>query len=182
MKKIAVYTGFMTDTYREKINETAAAAGFAADYYDSTQGTAALEANLEEYEIIYGHIAPALLKGAKSLKWLCSDFAGIEGYLDENLWPRPDCLLSNSSGAYGPAIVEKEAANEALLGLPELSYLAINIYGTRAEVVVHEAEKKPELLEEEIPTDVVAKADGIIEHIHISSGRALFQDGDIVIR
>ncbi len=83
-------------------------------------------------------------------------------------------------GAYGPAIVEKEAANEALLGLPELSYLAINIYGTRAEVVVHEAEKKPELLEEEIPTDVVAKADGIIEHIHISSGRALFQDGDIV--
>ncbi|MDE7041195.1 MAG: hypothetical protein K2P10_00220, partial [Oscillospiraceae bacterium] len=61
MKKIAVYTGFMTDAYREKINETAAAAGFTADYYDSTQGTAALEANLEEYEIIYGHIAPALL-------------------------------------------------------------------------------------------------------------------------
>ena len=26
MKKIAVYTGFMTDAYRERINETAAAA------------------------------------------------------------------------------------------------------------------------------------------------------------
>ncbi len=85
-------------------------------------------------------------------------------------------------GAYGPAIVEKEAANEALLGLPELSYLAINIYGTRAEVVVHEAEKKPKLLEEDVPTDVVAKADGIIEHIHVSGGRALFQDGDIVAK
>ena len=70
MKKIAVYTGFMTDAYREKINKTASVAGFAADYYDSAQGTAALEANLENYEIIYGHIAPALLKGAKNLKWL----------------------------------------------------------------------------------------------------------------
>ena len=106
MKKIAVYTGFMTDAYREKINKTASVAGFAADYYDSAQGTAALEANLENYEIIYGHIAPALLKGAKNLKWLCSDFAGIEGYLDESVWPHPGCLLSNSSGAYGPTIAE----------------------------------------------------------------------------
>ena len=46
-------------------------------------------------------------------------------------------------GAYGPAIREMEAANDALRGLPELSYLAVNIYGTRAQVVVHEAEEKP---------------------------------------
>lgn len=85
-------------------------------------------------------------------------------------------------GVYGPSIPEKEAANAALLGLPELSYLAINIYGTRAEVVVHEAEKKPELLEEDIPTDVIAKADGIIEEIQASSGRAMFQGGDIVAK
>ena len=85
-------------------------------------------------------------------------------------------------GAYGPSILEKEAANEALLGLPELSYLAVNIYGTRAEVVVHEAEKKPELLDESVPTDVVARADGIIEDISAESGRALFQDGDVVAK
>ena len=48
--------------------------------------------------------------------------------------------------------------------------------------MVHEAEKKPKLLEEDVPTDVVAKADGIIEHIHVSGGRALFQDGDIVAK
>ena len=85
-------------------------------------------------------------------------------------------------GAYGPSILEKEAANEALLGLPELSYLAINIYGTRAEVVVREAEEKPELLDEKTPADVVAKADGIIEHIHASTGRAVFQDRDVVLK
>ena len=85
-------------------------------------------------------------------------------------------------GAYGPALEEKEAANEALLGLPELSYLAINIYGTRAEVVVREAEKKPELLDEGVPADVVAETDGIIEDIHADTGRAMFQDGDVVAK
>jgi len=106
MKKIAVYTSFMTDVYRQKINGTAAAAGYAADYYDSTQGTEPLETHLEEYEIIFGHLPPALLKHAKNLKWLCSDFAGVEGYLDGTVWAHPDCLLSNASGAYGPTISE----------------------------------------------------------------------------
>lgn len=85
-------------------------------------------------------------------------------------------------GAYGPSIPEKEAANAALLGLPELSYLAINIYGTRAEVVVREAEKKPDLLDEETPTDIVAKVDGIIVDIQAEAGRAMFQDGDVVTK
>ena len=85
-------------------------------------------------------------------------------------------------GAYGPAIREMEAANDALRGLPELSYLAVNIYGTRAEVVVHEAEKKPKLLDENTPADVVARTDGIIEDIQAEAGRPLFQDGDVVAK
>lgn len=85
-------------------------------------------------------------------------------------------------GAYGPAIAQREAANAALLGLPELSYMAINIYGTRAEVIVHEAEKAPEILEEDTPADVVAAADGIIEDIHADAGRAMFADGDVVAK
>ena len=85
-------------------------------------------------------------------------------------------------GAYGPGVREREAANAALMGLPELSYMAINIYGTRAEVVVREAEKTPELLREDVPCDVVAAADGIIEEIHADTGRAVFADGDIVRR
>ena len=85
-------------------------------------------------------------------------------------------------GAYGPAIRELEAANDALRGLPELSYLAVNIYGARAEVVVRERDQKPELLDEETPADVVARADGIIEDIQTDAGRPLFQDGDIVVK
>ena len=85
-------------------------------------------------------------------------------------------------GAYGPAIAQREAANAALLGLPELSYMAINIYGTRAEVIVREAERMPELLDESVPADIVAATDGIIEDIHADTGRAMFADGDIVAK
>lgn len=85
-------------------------------------------------------------------------------------------------GAYGPAIAQREAANTALLGLPELSYMAINIYGTRAEVIVREAERAPELLDEDVPTDIIATSDGIIEDIHADTGRAMFADGDIVAK
>ena len=85
-------------------------------------------------------------------------------------------------GAYGPGIAQREAANTALLGLPELSYMAINIYGTRAEIIVREAEKTPELLDENVPADVVATSNGIIEDIHVETGRAMFADGDIVAK
>ena len=103
MKKLTVYVGFMNDSYREKIDAAAAELGFSVEYYDSNT---AVEPDYSESEVIYGHADPRLLKDAKNLRWLCSDFAGIEKYLDESIWPHPDCLLSNSSGAYGPAISE----------------------------------------------------------------------------
>ena len=83
-------------------------------------------------------------------------------------------------GAYGPSIEERETANEALIALPQLSFMAINIKGTRAEVSVREAVAPPEVLEEKVPADIVADADGIIVDIQASAGRALYKDGDIV--
>ena len=83
-------------------------------------------------------------------------------------------------GAYGPAINEREVANQALMALPQLSFLAVNLHGTRAQVLVEEAVEAPELVDEETPADVVADVDGIILDIHASAGRAQFSDGDIV--
>lgn len=83
-------------------------------------------------------------------------------------------------GAYGPALNRKELANEAMMNLPELSFLSLNLYGTRIEAVVREADPTPKLLDEETPADVVAAADGIILDIHTSAGKAMFEDGDTV--
>ena len=103
MRKLAVYVGFMNDRYRRRIDGAAEELGFSATYYHSE---AALAEEIGTFEVIYGHPAPALLQKAESLRWLCSDFAGVEKYLPDHVWPRPDCLLSNGSGAYGPAIAE----------------------------------------------------------------------------
>lgn len=103
MRKLAICVDFMTDTYRRQIDAAAREHGFAVHYYDS-QGL--LTPHIADYEVLYAHPAPALLRQAKGLKWLCSDYAGVDKYLDDSVWPHEGCLLSNSSGAYGPTISE----------------------------------------------------------------------------
>ena len=103
MRKLAVCVTFMSEKYRHQIDEAASAAGFVVHYYDTQ---AALTPHIGDYEVLFGHPVPALLRQASQLKWLCSDYAGVEKYMDDAVWPRPDCLLSNGSGAYGPTISE----------------------------------------------------------------------------
>lgn len=85
-------------------------------------------------------------------------------------------------GAYGPGINKREVSNQALLRLPQLSFLTVNIRGSRAQVLVQEAVERPELLDEKTPADVVADVDGILLEIQTSAGQAMFSDGDIVTR
>lgn len=85
-------------------------------------------------------------------------------------------------GTYAPSIAQRAVANEALTALPELSFMAINVYGTRVVVQVEEVDEKPELLDQSTPADIVAAADGIIEDIQTSAGQAQFVDGDIVAK
>ena len=103
MRKLAVCVTFMNEKYRRQIDAAAEAAGFMVHYYDTQ---AALTPHIGDYEVLFGHPVPALLRQASQLKWLCSDYAGVEKYLDDAVWSRPDCLLSNASGAYGPTISE----------------------------------------------------------------------------
>ncbi|MBR2895113.1 MAG: D-2-hydroxyacid dehydrogenase [Oscillospiraceae bacterium] len=103
MRKIAVCIAFSDDSHRHRINTAATELGFTVDYYDTPE---AMLPAIADYEIIYGHPAPEIVRQASNLRWMCSDFAGIEKYLEDSVWPHPDCLLSNSSGAYGPTISE----------------------------------------------------------------------------
>lgn len=90
--------------------------------------------------------------------------------------------LGLKPGTYGPSVDRKELSNRALLALSELSYMSINIYGTRAEVLVHEKSAQPDLLEETIPADVVSTADGIIVELRADAGQPMFKDGDVVAK
>ncbi len=83
-------------------------------------------------------------------------------------------------GVYGPALDRKQLAQEALTQLEGLSWMAINLRGTRAEVIVRETLQTPDRVDEAEYFDIVAQADGVITHIEPELGDALVKDGDVV--
>ena len=68
-------------------------------------------------------------------------------------------------GVYGPGLDRTAIAQRALRDLEELSWMSINLYGTRLEVVVREAVQSPEMVDTQGYYDVVAEADGIVTQV-----------------
>lgn len=84
-------------------------------------------------------------------------------------------------GAYGPAIDGSAVGQQALVNLTGLSWMSVNIKGTRAEIIVREATPPPELVDESVCTDVVAAVDGVISRMEVLAGQPMFQEGDAVL-
>lgn len=83
-------------------------------------------------------------------------------------------------GVYGPSLDRKQLSQEALLELDGLSWMAMNLHGTRLEVIVRETVEEPERLDESGFYHVVAEADGIVTHVEAEQGDAVIQEGDTV--
>ena len=84
-------------------------------------------------------------------------------------------------GVYGPGLDRPQLAQEALLELEELSFMAINLHGTRLEVIVREAVPSPARIDEKGYFDIVAEADGLITHLEPEQGEAAVREGDTVL-
>ncbi len=85
-------------------------------------------------------------------------------------------------GVYGPGLNRKQLAQELMVQLDDLSWAAVNLHGTRLEVIVREAVKSPERVDESGFFDIVAQADGVITHMETEKGDALVEEGDVVAR
>ena len=85
-------------------------------------------------------------------------------------------------GAWGPGLDRKQAAQEVVTALPELSWMAINRSGTRLEVSVREVKKAPERFDEEKYCDIISEADGVITHVQAEEGDPAVKAGDTVLR
>jgi len=70
---------------------------------------------------------------------------------------------------------------EALLHLPDLSYLTVNVHGSRAEVLVRGREEAPEKRDEKEPTEVRAAQGGVITEMRVLEGEQLVSPGDTVL-
>lgn len=60
---------------------------------------------IKDQQIIIGNLNPALIKAAGQLEWLQLNSAGYEQYLTPGIL-RPETIMTNASGAYGPAVAE----------------------------------------------------------------------------
>lgn len=84
-------------------------------------------------------------------------------------------------GSYGPAVDVRELSNRALMEMEELAFLAVDLNGIRARVVVREADPVPELAPT-APADVAAARDGFLVKVDVISGQARYRKGDAVLR
>ncbi len=83
-------------------------------------------------------------------------------------------------GVYGPSLNRKHLAQEALLELEDLSWMAINLHGTRLEVIVREVVKPPERVDVSENIDLVAEVGGIILKVEPELGDSMVKVGDTV--
>ena len=90
-----------------------------------------------------------------------------------------DCGVS--IGSFWPNLHSDELRSEMLLRLPELAWATVNIYGSRAEVVVRERIPKPELFDSDEPVDLVADRLGFVTEVRALSGTPAVRPGSAVM-
>ena len=92
----------LTPSQREAIRAAAESRGFEARFFETED--AALDA-VAGAEVIFAN-APQLARRAPKARWLCTPSAGVNQFAAPGTFASPDCVLSNSSGAYGVTISE----------------------------------------------------------------------------
>jgi similar to stage IV sporulation protein len=86
------------------------------------------------------------------------------------------------AGTYYPGLDTALLANQILAKFPELSFFAVNLHGSRAEVIVREYTPAPEMIDENSPCDITASESGTILKLRVFEGSPAAAAGDRVVR
>ncbi len=84
-------------------------------------------------------------------------------------------------GTFKSKIDTKSVEGKLLKEYPELSWASVNIFGMKAVLEVKENTEKPQIIDENIPMNMVAKKDGRIISINGYSGTNVVKENDYVI-
>ena len=85
-------------------------------------------------------------------------------------------------GTFAFSIDQRSLCNHALLSLPELSWLTVNVRGCRAYVIVRERVPRPAIVNESAPTNVIARRDALVTDVRALDGEARVLRGTTVRR
>ena len=80
-------------------------------------------------------------------------------------------------GSFSPNFTSDNIRSRVLIRIPELKWISVSVFGSRALVEVREKTEIPELLDEDEPVKIIAGQSGIIEQINVLRGFSLFKKG-----
>ena len=83
-------------------------------------------------------------------------------------------------GTFGLGIDSQMLRNRMLLKIPQLSYLALNVSGSRAYVQVRERIEVPQIVDEKTVRNMVADKSGLVTKVQVFSGKAAVLPGTMV--
>lgn len=83
-------------------------------------------------------------------------------------------------GTFGMSLNGEDIRNHVLLDIPELSWIAVNVSGCRANVQVRERIPVPELVNKQEPANVVARRAGLVLNVRALDGVACVLPGTSV--
>ncbi len=121
-KHIGVIIDFLNENYRQQINTAAEKLGYTVRYYESSEEAVS---NVNECEILFGHCSQKVIASAENLQWFCCCWAGVDRFCRDDLYRNPECLLSNSSGAYGVTIAEHLIMTALMLLRRQMEYTEV---------------------------------------------------------
>ncbi len=83
-------------------------------------------------------------------------------------------------GSFWPDLVSDNLRSELLIRLPQLAWATVNVYGSRAEVIVRERIPKPVLFDADAAVDLVADRVGFVTEVRALCGTAVVRPGSAV--
>ncbi len=99
---------------------------------------------------------------------------------DQNVLRSELASCGIKAGAWKFGHSAQKIKREMMLKNPDISWIWVDIRGTRAFVEVRERTEKPDMIPENEPCNIIADCDGVIVDMTVLSGRAVVSGGDVV--
>ena len=90
-----------------------------------------------------------------------------------------DCGVSY--GTFWPSVSSDIVRSKMLLKLDNISWVTVNLHNSKAELVVHERVKKPDIYDKDDFCDIAAGKSGIITKMSVFEGNSMAAVGDSVV-
>ncbi len=85
-------------------------------------------------------------------------------------------------GALKYCIHPEEVVSNMMLELSDLARVSVYIHGTKIQVVVNERKKPPDLIDRNLPCNIVALKEGVISSVVAKEGLEMVKKGDTVTK